>query len=164
MHFTSYSSLYLDFLLCHLSLLATAHLLADTKVHIGYQHIDCHMISDVKMDFTQKAQFVAGGHMMEAPVLLTYSSMVSRDSVRIVFTVAVLNDLNVLVADIGHAYLNADCHEKVYTIAGPEFGSNAGKHIVITRALYGLKSSGAAYVESTFSKHNDRLELYTMSS
>ena len=60
--------------------------------------------------------------------------------------------------------MNADCREKVYTIAGPEFGSNAGRHIVITRALYGLKSSGAAYVESAFNKHNDRHELYTMSS
>ena len=27
----------------------------DEKVPIGYQHIDCHMIFDVKMDFTQKA-------------------------------------------------------------------------------------------------------------
>ena len=69
-----------------------------------------------------------------------------------------------LVADIGNAYLNADCRENVYTIAGPEFGSNAGEHIVITRVLYGLKSSGAVYVESTLNKHNDRLELYTMSS
>ena len=69
-----------------------------------------------------------------------------------------------LVADIGNADLNADFQENVCTIAGPEFGSNAGKHIVITRALYGLKSSGAVYVESAFSKHNDRLELYTKSS
>ena len=136
----------------------------DKKVPIGYQHIDCHMIFNVKMDFTRKARFVAGGHMTEAPASLTYSSVVSRESVRIAFTVAALNDLDVLVADIGNAYLNADCREKVYTIAGPEFGSNAGKHIVITRALYGLKSSGATYVESVFSKHNDRLELYTMSS
>ena len=102
--------------------------------------------------------------MTEAPALLTYSSVVSRESVRIAFTVAALNDLDVLVADIGNAYLNADCREKVYTIAGPEFESHAGKHIVITRVLYGLKSSGAAYVESAFSKYNDRLELYTMSS
>ena len=72
--------------------------------------------------------------------------------------------LDVLVADIGNAYLNADCCEKVYTIAGPKFLSNAGKHIVITKALYGLKSSGAAYEGSAFSKHNDRLEAYTMSS
>ena len=27
----------------------------DDKVPIGYQHIDCHMIFDVKMDFTRKA-------------------------------------------------------------------------------------------------------------
>ena len=27
----------------------------DKKVPIGYQHIDCHMIFDVKMDFTWKA-------------------------------------------------------------------------------------------------------------
>ena len=136
----------------------------DKKVPIGYQQIDCHMIFDVKMDFTWKAQFVAGGHMTETLALLTYSSVVSRESIRIAFTVAVLNDLDVLVADIGNAYLNADCREKVYTIAGPEFGSHAGKHIVITRALYGLKSSGAASVESVFSKHDDRLALYTMSS
>ena len=83
--------------------------------------------------------------MTEAPASLTYSSVVSRESVRIAVTVAVLNGLDVLVADIDNAYLNADCHEKVYTIAGPEFGSNAGKHIVITRALYGLKSSHAAW-------------------
>ena len=61
----------------------------DKKVHIGYQHIDCHMIFDVKMDFTWKARFVGGGHMTEAPALLTYSSVVSCESVRIVFTVAV---------------------------------------------------------------------------
>ena len=116
----------------------------DKKVPTGYHHIDCHMIFDVKMDFNQKARFVAGGHMTEAPALLTYSSVVSCESIRIVFTVAALNNLGGLVADIGSAYLNADCCEKVYTIAGPEFGSNAGKHNVITRALYGLKSSGAA--------------------
>ena len=109
----------------------------DKKVPIGYQHIDCHMIFDVKMDFTQKAQFVAGGQTTEALALLTYSSLVSCESVRIAFTVAVLNNLDVLVADIGNAYLNADCHDKVYTIARPEFGSNAGKHIVTTQALFG---------------------------
>ena len=102
--------------------------------------------------------------MTETPALLTYSFVVSCDSVRIAFLVAALNNLDVLIADIGNAYLNTDCREKVYTIAGPEFGSNAVKHIVITRALYGLKSSGATFVESAFSKHDDRHELYTMSS
>jgi Reverse transcriptase (RNA-dependent DNA polymerase) len=115
------------------------------KVPVGYQFIKCHMIFDVKMDFTRKARFVAGGHMTETPASLTYSSVVSRESVRIAFLLAALNDLEVLSADIGNAYLNADCREKVYLTAGPEFGSHAGKNVLIVRALYGLKSSGAAW-------------------
>ena len=93
----------------------------DEKVPIGYQHIDCHMIFDVKLAFTQKAQVVAGEHMTEAQASLTYSSVVSHESIRIAFTVAALNNLDVLIADIGNSYLNADCREKVYTIAGPAF-------------------------------------------
>jgi hypothetical protein len=30
---------------------------------IGFQEIGCHLVFDVKMDFTWKARFVAGGHM-----------------------------------------------------------------------------------------------------
>ena len=56
-----------------------------------------------------------------------------------------LNGLDMLSADIGNAYLNEDCQEKVYLYAEPEFGSHAGQRVIITRALYGLKSSGAAW-------------------
>jgi hypothetical protein len=41
--------------------------------------------------------------------------------VRIALMVAALNDLD--TADIDNAYLNAPTREKVYAIAGPEFGS-----------------------------------------
>ena len=59
---------------------------------------------------------------------------------------AALNGLEVLAADIGNAYLNAPCREKVYFTAGLEFGpSHKGKRVVVVRALYGLKSSGAAF-------------------
>jgi hypothetical protein len=34
----------------------------DANAPIGYKWIPCHMIFDVKMDFTCKARFVAGGH------------------------------------------------------------------------------------------------------
>jgi len=63
--------------------------------------------------------------------------------------VAALNDLDILAADIVNAYLNAPCHEKIWTQAGKEFGSNAGCIMIITRALYGLKTSSAAW-RSTF--------------
>ena len=79
----------------------------------GYQEIKCHVIFDIKMDFTRKARFVAGGHMTETPVALCYSSVVSCDSVRIAFLVAALNDLDVFACDIGNAYLNAPCKEKI---------------------------------------------------
>jgi hypothetical protein len=50
-----------------------------------------------------------------------------------------LNDLHVLSANIRGAYLNANAAEKVYTIAGKEFGAEKeGRVVVITRALYGL--------------------------
>jgi len=65
------------------------------------------MIFDVKMDFTRKAIFVAGGHMTNPPSAITYSSVVSRDSVRIAFLLAALNEIDLLATDIGNAYLNA---------------------------------------------------------
>jgi hypothetical protein len=116
----------------------------DNIVPIGYKKIDCHMAFDVKMDLTRKARLVAGGHQTDVPS--TYSSVVSRDSVRIAFTLAALNDLDVLAADVQNAHLNAPTKERVYTIAGPEFGSsNLGRPVLIVRALYGLKSSGARW-------------------
>ena len=56
-----------------------------------------------------------------------------------------MNGLNIMACDIQNAYLMADCHEKIWTIAGPELGSEKGTPMVIRKALYGLKSSGAAF-------------------
>ena len=41
--------------------------------------------------------------------------------------------------------MTAPNKEKVYFIAGPEFGSNEGKSMIITRSLYDLKLAGAAF-------------------
>jgi len=111
------------------------------------------MSFDIKMDgeFTRKARFVAGGHTTEAPASTTYSSVVSRESVHIAFLVAALNDLDIFAADVGNAYLNAPCCEQIWTQAGKEFGSDEGCVMLIVRALYGLKTSGAAW-QSTFAQ------------
>jgi hypothetical protein len=71
--------------------------------------------------------------------------VVTRESVRIVLLIAALNDMSVLGADISNTYLNAPTTEKVWTNLGAKWGSDAGKKAIIVRALYGLKSSGAAY-------------------
>ena len=112
----------------------------------GYQFVKCHMIFDVKMeDFRRKARLVAGGHMTEAPPTMTYASVVSRETVRIALTLAALNDLEVKCGDVLNAYLTAPVLEKVWTVLGPEFGEDAGRKALIVRALYGLKSAGAAF-------------------
>jgi hypothetical protein len=58
----------------------------------------------------------------------------------------VLNDLDIQAAHIGNMYINADAREQVYFIAGDEFGNiHKGKIVMTTKALYGFKSSGAAW-------------------
>jgi hypothetical protein len=48
-----------------------------------YQEIRCHMMFDVKMeDFRRKARFVAVRHITDTPHAMTYTSVVSRESVR----------------------------------------------------------------------------------
>ena len=118
----------------------------NAKAPPGSKFIRCHMNFEIKMDFTRKARFVAGGHMTDPPTSLTYSSVVARDSVRLAFLIAAMNDLDLLAADIGNAYLNAYTKEKVHTECGLEFGHEfVGQTAIIDRALYGLKSSGAAW-------------------
>ena len=118
----------------------------DVNELVGYQRVRCHMIFDVKLgeNFRRKARLVGGGHTTATPSLITYSSVVSRDSVRILLTMAALNDFDVLACDIQNAYLTAKCRE-IYTIAGPKFGSEEGYIMIVEMALYGLKSSGAAF-------------------
>ena len=119
-------------------------------VRPGYKQIPYHIIFDVKFDLTRKARLVAGGHRhRDVPSYATYSSVVSRDTVRIMLLIASLNNLKVLAGDVGNAYLNAPCKEKVYVKVGPElFGpENAGKYAYIVRSLYGLRLSGNAWHE-----------------
>ena len=115
---------------------------------VGSKLIPYHIIFDVKLDLTRKARLVAGGHRNKSvPSYTTFSTVASRDSVRIIFTVAALNGLDIMSADVGNAYLNAICREKVHVKCGKElFGiEHEGKYAVISRALYGLKTSGASW-------------------
>ena len=105
------------------------------------------MIFDIKLseNFRRKARYVAGGHKTKPLNAVTYRSVVSRNLARIVLILAVLNGLDILSGDIQNAYLTAPNKEKVYCIAGLEFGSDQGKTMIITRSLYGLKSAGVTF-------------------
>ena len=86
----------------------------DEKITPGYQCMKCHMIFTVKMeDFRSKARYVAGGHMANAPAVLTYASVFSQESVRIALKIAALNDLKVKTRDIMNTYLTAPVSEMI---------------------------------------------------
>jgi hypothetical protein len=63
------------------------------------------MIFDIKLgeNFWQKSRHVAGRHMTEPPASITYSSVVSRESVRIALLIVALNSLDEVTADIQNA-------------------------------------------------------------
>ncbi len=113
------------------------------KAPIGWSKVTGHLVWDVKMDFTRKARWVLDGHRTPNPIGSTYAGVVSRDSIRIAFTYAALNGVDVFAADIRNAYLQAPSSQKDYIFCGSEFGiENVGKVALIRRALYGGKSAG----------------------
>ena len=113
---------------------------------IGQKCVNFHMIFDVKMeDFRQKARYVTVGHMTNTPPMITYASVVSRETVRLALTIVALNNFQVNSAGIMNAYFTAPIIEKIWTVLGLDFESDAGKKAIIVRALYGLNSYGASF-------------------
>ena len=104
-----------------------------------------HLIWDVNMDFTQEDRWVKDGHRTADPLGTIYAGIVSRDSVRIDFTLAAMNGLDICAADIQNAYIQAPSSEKHYVVCGPEFCEHEGKKALIRRALYSGKSAGRDY-------------------
>jgi Reverse transcriptase (RNA-dependent DNA polymerase) len=91
----------------------------NTQAPEGYQRIYVHNVFDVKHDLRRKARLAAGGHMTATGKERVYSG----------------------------AYLEACTKEMVYFVAGPEFGDLAGHTLIIVKALYGLRTSGARFHE-----------------
>jgi hypothetical protein len=85
----------------------------DDVLPVGYKHITCHMIFEIKMfGLVRKAHFMAGGHMTDPLLESFYSSVMFHESVWIMFLIAALNDLEILGADIRNAYINAKRDQK----------------------------------------------------
>ena len=74
----------------------------------GREFIKCHVVFDIKQGTLQrKCQFVADGSRADVTDIPTYASVVSRESVRIAFTLAALNGLDLLAGDCEGACLSA---------------------------------------------------------
>ena len=118
-----------------------------TPIPSGYKKIRVHLIFAVKHDGRFKSRCVADGHLTDTPLESVYSGVVSLRSLRLVMFLAELNDMQSWATDIGNAYLEAKCAEKVAIIAGSEFGELEGHTLIIRRALYGLKTSGKMWFQ-----------------
>ena len=109
------------------------------ELHIEYlgrmrrSLLDTNRLLSHDENFRRKAKKVADGHTTETPAVMTYASVVSKETVCIALTIASLNDLYVKGADIER------------TLLGPEWGPDAGKKAIMVRAQYGLKSAGTSF-------------------
>ena len=112
-----------------------------------YTKIKVHFVYAIKHDGRYKARLVAGGHLTKEPEHSIYSGVVSLKGIRIVTFLGELNNIPIYSTDIGNAYLEAKTKEKVYIIAGHEFGPLEGHTLIINKALYGLHSSGLRWHE-----------------
>ena len=117
------------------------------KMPPDFTRIQVHFVYAAKHDGRYKARLVAGGHLTSIPDDSIYSGVVSLKGIRLITFLGRLNNLKIFSTDIGNAYLEADTKEKVYIIAGSEFGELEGHTLIINKALYGLRSSGLRWHE-----------------
>ena len=113
-----------------------------------YKKIPYHIVFDVKFDLRKKARLVAGGNFTSMAKEDIYSGVVGMETIRMGLFLGEHNGLSCCAGDIGNAFLYGKTKEKVYIIAGPEFGRELeGKILVIDKALYGLRTSSARFHE-----------------
>jgi hypothetical protein len=124
-----------------------------------YQKTKLLLIFGVKQAFRQKAQLVAGGHLVDDLDKDSYSLRVKGVSVKILHVLAHQQDQNQLCGDVTNAFVQAYINKKVYAVAGLEFGlESVDKILIIQKALYGLASSSERW-HSHYAA--ERPELFT---
>jgi hypothetical protein len=104
----------------------------------GFKKICTHLVYDCKHDGRHKARMVADGHLTDVPLDSICSGVVLLHGLRTLVFLAKLNGLDTWATNIGNAYLEAETKERLYIIAGAEFGVLEGHTLVIVKALYGL--------------------------
>ena len=97
------------------------------NVPVGWTKASGHLIWDIKINFTRKARWVKDGYRTVDPLGSNYAGVVSRDSVRIAFTYAALNGLDICAADIQTAYIQAPTSEKCHVFVDLRLVSIKGR-------------------------------------
>ena len=95
----------------------------NAPISSGYKKIRVHLVFALKHDGRHKAWLIADGHLTNVPIDSVYSGVVSlHGGFWLLIFIAELNDLEIWSTDIGNAYLEATTNERVYIMAGPDFG------------------------------------------
>jgi hypothetical protein len=113
------------------------------KAPAGWFKSTGHIVWDVKMYFTCKAQWVKDGHKTPDLTTSSFAGVVSRKSIWIALTYAALLGLHAIGGNIKNAYLQTSSLEKHFIVCDPEFSvENVGRVALICQALYGGKVAG----------------------
>ena len=88
-----------------------------SKLLIGFKKITYHLIFDVKFASARNYRYLGGGHLTNVPSSKSYSIVVSRNSVGIIFLIAALNYLDVKMCDIVNSYLNVETRERLWFVS-----------------------------------------------
>ena len=117
-----------------------------------YKHVPYHLIFACKVDLRRKTRLVIDGNI-SPPVHKEdcYAPMVSVEAICLGFLLAQINNLRCVAGDVGNAFLTSFTTEKLFIIAGPEFGADIeGKQLLIEKSIYGTRSAAACFHESLF--------------
>ena len=117
----------------------------------------------MKRNGRKRDKNIGEGHMTKKiDPEYTYSSMVSLKTIILLFLIAHIMGIKCLTEDLNSVHIQTCNQEKIYTIAGPKFGSLNGYLVIVDNALYGLQGSGNAWHKTFADEFHDMLS-YTMS-
>ena len=85
------------------------------------------------------------GQITQTSDVITYSSVVIRQTVCIALTMVAIHDLEVKAADVSNAYVMANSSDKIWTTLGSEFENDVGKSAIFVRILHCLKRVNVAF-------------------
>jgi hypothetical protein len=120
----------------------------------GYRRVPYHLIFACKVDGRRKARLVIDGNR-SPPVHKEdcFAPVVSIEAIRMGFLLAQMNNLKCVAGDVGNAFLTSFTTEKLFIIAGPEFGPELeGKRLILSKSVYGTKTGAARFHESLSAK------------
>eukprot|EP00957_Ditylum_brightwellii_P185649 14134862-Ditylum_brightwellii.AAC.1 len=89
--------------------------------------------------------FVVRGHVIDSTGLMTYSSTIKDLLVKLMLLLAVKHDLGIMAGGIGNEFCTAPCMEKIWMVAGNQFGNKKGSIVILKQAMYRLKIASASF-------------------